>query len=102
MKWIKGTKEGIVVAGGQGVGNGLSQLSGPFGIIVDRLGTIYVTDYGNHRVMCWSKEARQGIVVVGGYNQLKGPVGLPFDRQNNLYVVDHHNHRIQKFIKMIE
>jgi hypothetical protein len=61
-----------------------------------------VTDYGNRRVTCWSKEVRQGIVVVGGYNQLKGPVGLSFDRQNNLYDVDHHNHRIQKFIKMIE
>ena len=27
MKWVKGAKEGIVVAGGQGQGNSLKQLS---------------------------------------------------------------------------
>jgi len=28
MKWFEGAKEGIAVAGGQGEGNGLSQLAG--------------------------------------------------------------------------
>ncbi|CAF5189479.1 unnamed protein product, partial [Rotaria sp. Silwood1] len=28
MKWIKDATEGIIVAGGQGQGNGLAQLSG--------------------------------------------------------------------------
>ena len=100
---MKGAKEGIVVAGGQGQGNSLTQLSSPRGVVVDQLGTVYVTDLGNHRVMRWPKGATQGSVVVGGKepgeqaNQLSGPVGLSFDREGNLYVVDLNNHRVHKF-----
>ncbi|CAF5224208.1 unnamed protein product, partial [Rotaria magnacalcarata] len=90
-------------AGGQGEGNGLTQLPCPLGLVVDQLGTIYVTDDGNHRIMRWPKGATQGSVIVGGNggggqsNQLNGPVGLSFDRHGNLYVVDYGNHRVQKF-----
>ena len=100
---MKGAKEGIVVAGGQGEGNSLTQLSSPRGVIVDQLGTVYVADCNNHRIMRWCKGATQGSVVVGGNgqgeqpNQLYYPLGLSFDRQGNLYVVDHGNHRVQKF-----
>ena len=50
MKWVKGATEGVVVAGGQGKGNALTQLSGPRGVLVDAMGTVYVADWGNHRV----------------------------------------------------
>ncbi|CAF1571461.1 unnamed protein product, partial [Rotaria sordida] len=66
MKWNKGAKEGIVVAGGQGQGNALTQLSCPNGLFVDTLGTTYVADWGNQRVMRWPKGAKQGTVIVGG------------------------------------
>ncbi|CAF4520390.1 unnamed protein product, partial [Rotaria magnacalcarata] len=49
MKWTKGAKEGILVAGGRGRGNLLSQLNFPQGIIVDQLGTLYIADLYNHR-----------------------------------------------------
>ncbi|CAF1610257.1 unnamed protein product, partial [Rotaria magnacalcarata] len=49
MKWKKGAKEGIVVAGGQGAGSALTQLNGPLGIIVDTLGTVYIADDWNNR-----------------------------------------------------
>ncbi len=55
MKWIEGAKEGIVVASGRGQGDGLAQLSNPFGVVVDQLGTVYVTDEQNHRIMRWFK-----------------------------------------------
>ena len=103
MKWMKDAKEGIVVAGGQGQGNGLTQLSNPAGIIVDQLGTVYVADFLNHRVMRWLKGATQGSVLVGGNgqgeqpNQFKYLRGLSFDREGNLYVVDSGNDRVQKF-----
>jgi DNA-binding beta-propeller fold protein YncE len=103
MKWLKDAKEGIVVAGGQGQGNGLRQLSYPQGIIVDQLRSVYVAEWGNHRVVRWLKGAEEGTIVVGGNekgeqsNQFNGPVDLSFDRQNNLYVVDWDNHRVQKF-----
>ncbi|CAF3720426.1 unnamed protein product [Rotaria sp. Silwood1] len=103
MKWTKGATEGIIVAGGQGQENGLAQLSCPRGVIADQLGTVYVADCDNNRVMCWSKETKQGIIVVGGNNegkqsnQLSYPQDLSFDRQYKLYVVDYGNHRIQRF-----
>ncbi|CAF4931196.1 unnamed protein product, partial [Rotaria sp. Silwood2] len=40
MKWVEGAKQGIVVAGGQGQGNGLTQLYYPEGVVVDQLGTV--------------------------------------------------------------
>ncbi|CAF3621331.1 unnamed protein product [Rotaria sp. Silwood1] len=96
-------KQGIVVAGGQGHGNSLAQLSNPCGIVVDQSGTVYVADNGNHRIMRWSPGDTQGSVFVGGNgpgsqsNQLSYPVGLSFDRDGNLYVSDQKNHRVQKF-----
>ena len=40
MKWMKGAKEGIIAAGGQGPGANLKQLNSPQGIFVDKLGTL--------------------------------------------------------------
>ncbi|CAF4831371.1 unnamed protein product, partial [Rotaria sp. Silwood2] len=80
MKWVEGAKQGIVVAGGQGQGNGLIQLSCPQGVVVDQLGTVYVADAENDRIMRWPKGATHGSVIVGGNgrggqsNQLKGPI----------------------------
>ncbi|CAF1429627.1 unnamed protein product [Adineta steineri] len=103
MKWMKGAKEGIVVAGGKGKGNSLTQLSNPRGVTVDHLGNVYVADMSNERIMRWCEGSKEGSIVVGGNgrgeqsNQFKYPAGLSFDIEGNLYVVDCHNHRIQKF-----
>ncbi|CAF4450755.1 unnamed protein product, partial [Rotaria magnacalcarata] len=67
MKWTKGAKEGIIVAGGQGKGCSLAQLDQAYGIFVDTLGTLYVADSGNHRVMRWTQgDKKQGTVIAGG------------------------------------
>jgi sugar lactone lactonase YvrE len=103
MKWMKGEKEGIVVAGGQGQGNSLTQLSDPQGLTVDDLGNVYVADSGNHRIVCWQPGSKEGNIIVGGNgcgeqpNQLNNIAGLSFDREGNLYVVDYNNYRVQKF-----
>ncbi|CAF2108019.1 unnamed protein product [Rotaria magnacalcarata] len=104
MKWNKGATEGIVVAGGQGKGKNLTQLSSPLGIFGDTLGTLYVADSENHRVMRWTQgDKKQGTVIVGGNgkgkgaNQLQYPYGLSFDRHGNLYVADYDNNRVQRF-----
>ncbi|CAF1156799.1 unnamed protein product [Didymodactylos carnosus] len=103
-RYRRGESQGTVVAGGKGrEGNGLTQLSYPAGVIVDQLGTVYVAEEGNDRIMRWPKGATQGSVIVGGNgrgeqsNQLNEPVGLSCDRHGNLYVVDCGNHRVQKF-----
>ncbi|CAF3195247.1 unnamed protein product [Rotaria socialis] len=103
MKWSKGAKEGIVVAGGQGEGRALTQLKYANGLFVDMLGTLYVADSLNHRVMRWTQGAQQGTVIVGGNgegegaNQFAVTIGLSFDRRGNLYVADRYNHRVQRF-----
>ena len=103
MKWVKGAKEGIVVAGGNGHSDSLKELSYPAGVLVDQLGHIYVAEWGNHRVMRWCQGAKEGTIVLGGHgagqqsNQFYGPRGLAFDRQGNLYVAEWRSHRIQKF-----
>jgi DNA-binding beta-propeller fold protein YncE len=100
---VEDAKQGIVVAGGQGQGNGLTQLSIPEGVVVDQLGTVYVVDRSIPRIMRWVKGATQGSVIVGGNgvgeqsNQLHSPFGLSFDRHGNLYVVDFFTDRVQKF-----
>jgi DNA-binding beta-propeller fold protein YncE len=104
MKWVKGAKEGIVVAGGQGQGNRLTQLSYPQRVIVDHWRNVYVADCYNNRIMRWSPGSSEGSIVVGGNgrgqqsNQLNCPVDISFDRQGNLYVVDENNNRVHKFL----
>ncbi|CAF5108533.1 unnamed protein product, partial [Rotaria sp. Silwood1] len=90
---------GIVVAGGQGEGKALTQLSYPKGLFVDHLGTIYVADTGNHRVMRWSKGAKQGTVIARGTgtSKLYYPEGLTIDKHDYLYVVDWGNDRVRRF-----
>ncbi|CAF3020196.1 unnamed protein product [Rotaria sp. Silwood2] len=46
--WMKNSKEGIVVTGGQGEGNHLTQCSCPHGVIADQLDTVYVAKLGNN------------------------------------------------------
>jgi sugar lactone lactonase YvrE len=78
-------------------------LSYPAGVVVDQLGTVYVADESNHRIMRWVKGATQGSDIVGGNggggqsNQLDRPKGLSFDRHGNLYVADYYNYRVQEF-----
>ncbi|CAF1395377.1 unnamed protein product [Adineta steineri] len=103
MKWRKDAKEGIIVAGGNGQGRNLNQLSYPTGVIADHFGQIYVADNGNNRVMRWYEGKEEGEIVVGGNgdanqsNQLHYPRDLSFDGEGNLYVADSTNHRIEKF-----
>ena len=82
MKWIKNAKEGIVVAGGQGQGNSLRQLSSPSGIFVDRTGSVYVVDQENHRLMRWTKNAEEGNVILGGNDQ--GSENNQFDQPTSI------------------
>ncbi|CAF3974609.1 unnamed protein product [Adineta steineri] len=110
-RWKEGDERGTivagtVVAGGNGKGDSLKQLSYPCGVTVDHLGKIYVVDNENHRVMCWCKGDAEGKIIVGGNgegkksNQLSYPTGLSFDEEENLYVVDWGNNRVLKHEKI--
>ncbi|CAF0912169.1 unnamed protein product [Adineta steineri] len=104
-KWKMGeyNNEGIVVAGGNGKGNQLSQLNFPTSIFVDQDQSVYVTDMSNHRVMKWTKDAKEGTIVAGGngrgenLNQLSYPTGVIVDDLGQIYVADRRNDRIMRW-----
>ncbi|CAF3868824.1 unnamed protein product [Rotaria sordida] len=95
-----GDKKGTVVAGGNGKGTDLNQLSTPTYIFVDQHQTVYVSERHNHRVTKWNKGATAGIVVAGGQGQgqaltqLSQPEGLFVDKLGTVYVVDSFNNRV--------
>ncbi|CAF1285159.1 unnamed protein product [Adineta steineri] len=104
-RWKMGeyNNEGVIVAGGNGRGNQLNQLNSPAFIFVDEDQSVYVSDYSNHRVMKWRKDAKEGIVVAGGngqggeFNQLYHPQGLFVDDLSQIYVADQLNNRIMRW-----
>ncbi|CAF1183081.1 unnamed protein product [Rotaria sordida] len=93
-KWIANNSvwatSAIIVAGGNDNGSALNQLDGTLAVTVDQSGTVYVADYGNHRITRWLKEAQSGTVIAGGNGQgnlntqLNHPYDLAFDRNGNL------------------
>ncbi|CAF4284370.1 unnamed protein product, partial [Rotaria socialis] len=97
-----GEKNDTLVAGGNGIGDGLNQLNFPAYLFVDRQQNVYVSDNGNHRVMKWNKGAKEGIVIAGGQRagsaltQLYYPNGIFVDTLGTLYVVDSLNNRVMR------
>ena len=102
-KFPAGSSTGITVAGGQGWGSALNQLSSATGIVADLSGNIYVCDTDNDRVQKWAPGATSGITVAGGNghgsgaNQLANPLGVFADSYGNIYVADYNNARVQKW-----
>jgi sugar lactone lactonase YvrE len=104
-RYGRGESEGTAVAGGNGIGNRVDQLSNPRCVFVDRDHSVYVSDLGNHRVMKWVKGAKQGIVVAGGQGkgngltQLSNPRGVVVDQLGSVYVAEAGNNRIMRWVK---
>jgi sugar lactone lactonase YvrE len=104
-RYRTGESQGTVVAGGNGSGNRLDQLSYPRYVFVDRDHSVYVSDRVNHRVMKWVEGAKQGIVVAGGQGkgngltQLSYPEGVVVDQLGTVYVADRANARIMRWVK---
>ncbi|CAF4310044.1 unnamed protein product [Rotaria sp. Silwood2] len=104
-RYRRGESQGTVVAGGNGSGNRLDQLSSPRYVFVDRDHSVYVSDWENHRVMKWGEGAKQGIVVAGGQGegngltQLSYPYGVVVDQLGTVYVADWGNDRIMRWPK---
>ena len=104
-RYRRGESQGTVVAGGNGKGNLLDQLSYPRYVFVDRDHSVYVSEYGNDRVMKWMEGAKEGIVVAGGQGrgnslrQLSYPKGVVVDHLGTVYVADCGNARIMGWMK---
>ena len=94
------------IAGGNGFGNGISQLSGPRGLYVDEDQTVYVADQFNHRIMEWKWGKRNGRIVAGGNGQGNGahqldrPYSVVVDeRQDSLIICSWGNNRIVRWAR---
>ncbi|CAF1312468.1 unnamed protein product, partial [Rotaria sp. Silwood1] len=100
-----GNTQETIVAGGNGRGSRLDQLSDPRYVFVDREHSVYVSDLRNNRVMKWEEGATQGIIVVGGQGKgnslthLNGPQGVVVDQLGTVYVADSWNNRIMRWPK---
>ncbi|CAF2088346.1 unnamed protein product, partial [Rotaria magnacalcarata] len=59
IQWTNGdTMNGQVVAGGKGEGNGLNQLNIPTHALIDKeTDSLIICDYGNRRVVRWSRRS---------------------------------------------
>ena len=85
-----------------------AQLNRPYGIAVDSTGTLYFSDYSNHRVRKITTDGRISTVAgtgVAGYRgdngpavsaQLNCPREVAVDSAGAVYVVDAGNHRVRK------
>jgi hypothetical protein len=96
---------GQVVAGGSW-GSNYNQIYISWGVAVDVNSNVFVSDYGNNRVMKWTPGSVTGILVAGvgngtggnSSNQLSSPLGIYLDQNSVLYIADAANNRIQKWL----
>ena len=96
VEWPQTAKEGQVVAGGLGAGNGTGQLSLPSAVIYDE-GTrsLIVCDYGNRRVVQVSL-AYVGLITDVLIENIKC-MGLAMDNEAFLYVSDGDRHEVRRY-----
>ncbi|CAF1690420.1 unnamed protein product, partial [Adineta ricciae] len=84
MKLSMNATSSIIIAGGNGKGNGTNQFWNPYGILVDRLGTLYITDTMNSRIVRVPSDGGAPTIITGEQGQLRYPVNVTFDRAGNL------------------
>lgn len=96
LEWKTGTTSGQVVAGGNGQGNRIDQLSNPTDVIVDRENdSLIISDYGNKRVMRWPRQnGTAGEVILSDV----ACWGLTMDNNRYLYISDINKHEVKRWI----
>ena len=95
-------QSGVLVGGyGNGsAGSALNALRFPGGVALDPAGSIYVSDFLNHRVIRLEEGSLMGSMMAGtGFfgstlYQLKSPSALHIDASSNVYVSDSYNSRV--------
>ncbi|MFE7622557.1 RICIN domain-containing protein [Streptomyces sp. NPDC057509] len=85
-----------------------AQVNYPNGVAMDRTGTLYVADYGGHRVRKITTDGKistfagTGSGTFGGDGgpavlaKLKNPCGVAVDGAGNVYIADSENYRVRK------
>lgn len=106
---------GSANAGGTVAANSLFS---PFGVALDSVGNLYVSDYQNNRVVVYfapltgdttadfvfgqggsfiTNTANKGTLATNGASCLNGPVSVALDSQDNVYISDFGNSRVLEY-----
>ncbi|MGY4998852.1 NHL domain-containing protein [Streptomyces sp. 900105245] len=100
--------KGVAGFSGDGGPAASAQLNGPVDVVVDSTGTLYVSEYNNHRVRKITADgqislfAGNGVAAFGGDGgpadaaRLYNPFGLAVDCVDTLYIADFVNNRIRR------
>jgi sugar lactone lactonase YvrE len=104
MFWLQNASAGVKLAGTGASGSALNNFGTLSGLFVDSQGNIYVCDVTNNRIMKFTPNVTNAVIVggTGGFGsnsyQLNTPYGLYLDEVNlYLYVADYNNNRIQRY-----
>jgi sugar lactone lactonase YvrE len=105
QRWaLNGATAGVTVAGANGGGPALNQITSSYGLYLDLNENLFVSDMSYHRVTKWVQNGLTGVLVAGsgvaGSNltQLNSPQGIWVDSNGDLFVADTGNHRVVKWI----
>ena len=96
MRWKCNDRSGQVIAGGKGRGNRNDQLNEPLAVIIDRkTDSLIISEWGNRRVMRWSRQQNNtsGQVIISNIHS----AGLAMDDQGSLYVSDYEKGEVRRF-----
>ncbi|CAF1158353.1 unnamed protein product [Adineta steineri] len=93
MQYLSNASSGTVVAGGNGLGTGITQLA------------LLIANAQTNNIVRWVLGASSWTLVIGSPTGLSGntstllsqPIGITLDPMGNIYVADSQNHRIQFF-----
>ena len=104
------SQNGVTVAGGNGYGNAVNQLDGPFGLHIDDDNqSIVIADWRNHRIVEWKIGASHGKVIAGGQgrgnqlDQLNHLTDVLIDKEtNSLFIADLGNGRVLRWSRRQE
>ncbi|CAF0844050.1 unnamed protein product [Adineta steineri] len=104
-KFNKWKQNAITVAGGNGEGQKLNQLSLPGGIFVDKKKNIFIADLDNHRIVEWKHNAKEGQSIAGTnregnrMDQLNEPTHVIVNQQNHsIIIADFQNRRVMQWL----
>ncbi|CAF4033224.1 unnamed protein product [Adineta steineri] len=95
VRWEFGADISEIVAGGNGIGNEIYQLHYPMDVILDREKKhLIICDYGNMRVVRWSRQTSQDQQILIPFISCWG---LAMDNNGDLYVSDWVGHPVVRW-----
>jgi sugar lactone lactonase YvrE len=94
VAWKYDSKNGQIVAGGNGQGNRTNQLNQPTHVIADKVNdSLIISDYGNRRVVRWSRRHNtSGETIISDIDCW----GLAMDKNGSLYVSDVRKNEVRR------